>query len=118
MRIWIDGSGALLLGQKGKACVVFEGGEAKVVQYARATNNEMEYQALLNALEDHRSDHANIYTDSKLLVGHIVEGWNVKAPNLKGLNSKCARRLKERDAELVWVRRGENRAGKVLDRRK
>ncbi len=76
----------------------------------------MEYQALLNALEDERSNGANIYTDSGLLVGHLTKGWRVKAPNLKDIQNECAKRLKERNAKMHWIPRGQNRAGEVLER--
>jgi len=116
MRIWIDGSGALLKGQKGMACVVFDKNEPKVWYYGNATNNEMEYQALLNALKDERSEKATVLTDSMLLVGQLAKGWKVKARNLLKLHKECLKLLKKRDAKIAWISRDENKAGKELER--
>jgi len=115
MKIWVDGAGALLANQNGRACVVFDNDKPKVWRYGKATNNEMEYQALLNALLDERSKEATIFTDSRLLVGQLTKGWKVKAPNLRKINIKCLKMLKERKAKLLWIPREENKAGKVLE---
>ena|SRR2546422_7479984 len=118
MKIWIDGAGALLEGQKAKTCVVFEDGDVRVTEHGRKTNNEMEYAALIAALSDPRSDGATILTDSQLLVGQLTQGWRVKAENLKPPHSEARKLLGERRAALLWVPRGENRAGKVLEKSK
>ena len=118
MRIWVDGAGALLEGQKAKACVVFEDGDVKVTEFDRRTNNEMEYTALIHALSDPRSDRATVSTDSQLLVGQLTKGWKVRAANLVPLNQRARALLAERRATLVWVPREVNRAGKVLEKAK
>jgi ribonuclease HI len=117
MKIWVDGAGALLLGQKAKTCVLFEGSEAKVTEYDQGTNNEMEYGALIEALSDSRSQGATIYSDSGLVVGQVVQGWKVKADNLRPLVGQARALLAERQARLEWVSREQNLAGKVLERR-
>ena len=118
MNIWIDGAGAPLPRQKAKACVVFEDGDVRVTTYESGTNNEMEYQALLLALEDPRSDGATVHTDSQLLVGQLTKGWKVRAGNLRPLNERAKALLDERKATLIWIPREENRAGKVLEKDK
>ena len=118
VKIWIDGAGALLEGQEAKTCVAFEDGDVKVTRYGRATNNEMEYTALIHALSDPRSDGATIYTDSQLLVGQLTQGWKVRAANLAPLNERANTLLLQRKATLVWVPREENKAGKVLEKDK
>jgi len=118
VKIWIDGAGAPLPGQRAKTCVVFENGEERVTAFDSGTNNEMEYGALLEALSDDRSDGATIYTDSQLLVGQLTKGWKVNAENLRPLHAKARVLLSRRRAALVWVPREENRAGKVLEKRK
>jgi len=118
VKIWVDGAGALLEGQKAKSCVVFEDGDVKVTRYDRGTNNEMEYTALLQALSDPRGDSATIYTDSQLLVGQLTKGWKVRAGNLRPLNERAKALLDERKATLIWIPREENRAGKVLEKDK
>jgi ribonuclease HI len=118
LKIWVDGAGAPLEGQKAKACVVFEDRDVKVTRYERGTNNEMEYTALIHALSDPRSEGATIYTDSQLLVGQLTKGWKVRAANLAPLNERARALLLQRKATLVWVPREENRAGKVLEKDK
>lgn len=118
MKIWTDGAGALLEGQRAKTCVVFEDGDVKVTEFDRGTNNEMEYTALIQALSDPRADGATIITDSQLLVGQLTKGWKVRAANLAPLNERARALLAERRAALVWVPREVNRAGKVLEKRK
>jgi len=118
VRIWTDGAGALLEGQKAKACVVFEDGDVKITEFDRGTNNEMEYTALIHALSDPRSEGATIYTDSQLLVGQLTKGWKVRAENLQPLNERAKSLLDKRKATLIWIPREENRAGKVLEKDK
>ncbi len=117
MRVWVDGAGVSLLGQKARTCVLFEGVEPKVTEYDQGTNNEMEYGALIEALSDSRSQGATIYTDSELVVGQVIRGWKVKADNLRPLVERARVLLAERQARLDWVSREQNLAGKVLERR-
>ncbi len=117
MKVWVDGAGVSLLGQKAKICVLFEGSEAKVTQYDQGTNNEMEYGALIEALSDPRSQGATIYTDSELVVGQVSGGMKVKADHLRPLVEQARALRAERQARLVWVSREQNLAGKVLERR-
>jgi ribonuclease HI len=118
MKIWTDGAGASLEGQKAKTCIVFEDGDVKVTEYDHGTNNEMEYTALIQALSDPRADGATIFTDSQLLVGQLTRKWKVRAENLRPLNERARPLLTRRKATLVWVPREENRAGKVLEKAK
>jgi len=118
MKIWIDGAGAPLPGQTARTCVMFEDGQVRVEAYETGTNNEMEYRALLSALADARAERATIFTDSQLLVGQLTRGWKVKAENLRPLHSEAKTFLTQRMANLVWVPREQNEAGKVLEKRK
>lgn len=118
MKIWVDGAGALLEGQKAKACVVYEDGDVKVATFDHGTNNEMEYTALIQALSDPRAQDATIFTDSQLLVGQLTQGWKVRAENLRPLNERARTRLHQRKATLSWIPREVNRAGKVLEKAK
>ena len=73
---------------------------------------------LLLALEDPRSDGATVHTDSQLLVGHLTKAWKVNAANLRPLHARAADLLSRKHATLVWIPRGQNRAGKVLEKSK
>jgi ribonuclease HI len=66
-----------------------------------ATNNEAEYQTLIAALKDlvgriQRADRAPsgysllAHTDSQLMVGQLIQGWKVKAANLRPLVDEAA----------------------------
>ncbi len=104
-------------GQTSKYCVIFEDGSKVLETLENGTNNEMEYFALLQALRDPRSKDATIFTDSKLLVGQLQDGWKVNAENLKAIHEECKRLLRSQKAKLVWIPREENLAGKELEHR-
>jgi len=119
MRIWVDGAGSHMAGQKARSCVVFEDGTEIVEDLPPGTtNNQAEYAALLRALQDGRSRGAEIFTDSQLLVGHVTKGWRVNKEHLRAPASEAKRLLAERGGTLAWVPRDRNRAGKVLESRK
>jgi ribonuclease HI len=49
------------------------------------TNNEMEYQAVIQGLKATREDgkySAIVYSDSQLVIGQLSQNWKVKAANL------------------------------------
>ena len=118
MKIWTDGAGSHSPQQKARYCVVFEDGSEIVEDLPPGTtNNQAEYAGLLRALRDERSRGAEIFTDSRLLVGQVVEGWRVNAPHLREPVSESQRLLREQKASLIWIPREKNRAGKVLERR-
>jgi len=83
------------------------------------TNNEAEYMALIAAL-DHIISTMNsaklnptgydveIHTDSQLLVGHLTQGWKVKAVNLRPLVDRARILMGSfRNCTLVKVPRDE-----------
>ena len=73
-----------------------------------ATNNEAEYMALielLKTLPDNEKDEVLIYTDSRLLVGHLERNWKVKAKNLRLLVVQALFYLGKTNAHLKWVER-------------
>jgi len=74
MNIYIDGSG-----WNGKQCgyaIAMENGEQIVRWFSEEhTNNEMEYQALLNALYHNAQKDDVILSDSQLVVNQVTKGW-------------------------------------------
>ena len=116
MKIWVDGGGANLEGQRAKIAVVFEDGKKIVRKLGKLTNNSAEYTALLEALYHPESSKSKIFTDSQLLVGQLTKGWKVNKKHLMPLHEEAKRLLKEKECELAWVRREENLAGKILER--
>lgn len=78
------------------------------------TNNEMEYQALIKALELANSGD-KIFSDSKLIVNQVNEEWKVKDKGL-GLYCDKAKELKKRkNITLTWIPREQNKAGKLIE---
>ena len=118
-RIFVDGSG--FNGRTSSYCVFWEHGPVKenheifTLQENR-TNNEMEYAAVIVALES--SSNNEIYTDSQLVVNQVAGKWKVKEAHLKPLCQRVQELLKEKDSTLHWIPREENLAGKILERRK
>jgi ribonuclease HI len=78
------------------------------------TNNEMEYQALIQALEL-ASNGDTIFSDSQLIVNQVNGLWKVKEKSLRPYCEK-ARSLKEKkDVTLTWIPREQNRAWKLIE---
>lgn len=81
------------------------------------TNNEMEYEAVLEACK--AAEHFNIIrTDSLLVVNHIRGIHKVRADNLKPLYRACSKLVRAKTLYVGWVPRSENYAGKELERKK
>ncbi len=110
----MDGSG--FNGREARYCVLFEDGK-KIVERTnnRETNNTMEYMALLAALRE-CNVHDVIYTDSQLVFGQLEAGWQINYDHLKRLNELAKDLMQIKRAELVWIPREKNRAGKILER--
>ena len=63
-----------------------------------ATNNEAEYQALIDGLNycvDNSIKEIKVFLDSNLVVEQVNENFKVKAANLKVLNSKVKELIEE-----------------------
>src|SRR2546423_12765693 len=63
-----------------------------------ATNNQAEYQALiegLKAMKDWDFDRLDVYMDSKLGVEQVNGKWKVKEPELQGLHRQATDLLKQ-----------------------
>lgn len=113
MKIWVDGSG--WNGKESRWCVAFEDGRIlKKSIEERRTNNEMEYFALIKALE--MCDKGDvIYSDSQLVVGQVTKGWRITKEHLFPLVMKAKKLIEEKEAKLEWIPREENYAGHLLE---
>ena len=63
-----------------------------------ATNNEAEYQALIDGLNycvDNSIKEIEVFLDSNLVVEQVNKNFKVKAGNLKALNSQVENMIKE-----------------------
>lgn len=77
------------------------------------TNNELEYLALLKFLNDYDYEECLIHCDSKLVVEQVNGNWQCKEPRLRELLDK----VKLGNHKLIWIPRGNNPAGKVIEKR-
>jgi len=112
MKIYIDGSG--WNGKESKLCIAKEDGAVvRKVFKEKRTNNEMEYEALLLALQlAEKGD--RIYTDSQLILGHLCYGWRIKARHLFPLIMRAKKLKEEKKVRIYWIPRKKNVAGHLI----
>ena len=83
-----------------------------------ATNNEAEYQALIDGLNfciDNSIKEIDVFLDSNLVVEQVNKNYKVKAENLKVLNSKVDELIQEFNfIEISHVYREENKRADQL----
>ena len=113
--IFIDG------GTRGSRICLVDKSENKTIVKTRGgdpTNNEMEYLALLYALDyvnnRHKKDNITIYSDSKLMVNQINGDWQVTTDHLQPLYDKCTKKMTDK-IKIKWVGRDSNLAGIILE---
>lgn len=103
-------------------CLVDRNKNDKVIVKKRSgalTNNELEYLALLYALEyinnNYKGKPVLINSDSQLIVNQVNGKWRVTTERLKPLYEKCERKLTGM-IKLSWIRRNRNLAGIYLEK--
>ena len=83
-----------------------------------ATNNEAEYQALIDGLNycvDNSIKEIEVFLDSNLVVEQVNENFKVKAANLKVLNSKVKELIEKfKFIEINHVYREDNKRADQL----
>ena len=83
-----------------------------------ATNNEAEYQALIDGLNyciENSIKEIEVFLDSNLVVEQVNKNYKVKAGNLKALNSQVENMIKEFEyIEFKHVYREENKRADQL----
>ncbi len=116
MRIYIDGSGWNR--RESKAAIVTESGKEEIIRLKeKRTNNEMEYLALIIALEKYAKDGDEILCDSQLVVNQLLKGWKINYLHLRELNAKAKKLLEKKKVKLIWIPREENKAGILIEKR-
>ena len=113
MKIWCDGGNP----KQGKYCVVTERGKIIRGKEKGCTNNELEYKAMIKALEIAK-DGDVIYSDSKLVVNQLLGWWRINNETLLELCEMCKEISKNKKVKIVWIPRRRNRAGKILESQK
>lgn len=121
IRVFTDGACQPNPGHKGLGVVVEWQGKKPYIlsKYAgEGTNNEAEYEALLEALQIIRDEHIKdsiIHSDSNLMVNQVNGNWACRDAKLKPLQFKAQKRiewLKENGfkVELIYIPRELNLA--------
>lgn len=114
MKIYCDGSG--WNGQRSRFAVACENGKNKIITFTdNRTNNEMEYMAVLYALEHFAGSGDKILTDSQLVVNQVNGNWKVKQAHLFEFCQTAKTALDEKGCALTWIPREENMAGHLLE---
>jgi ribonuclease HI len=116
-KFWIDGGclGNEAHGKREAYGSISDGETVERFQFSDArTNNESEYKtlcALLGKLLRNRVDpqdpETNIYTDSQLVFGQLIQGWKVEAKNLLALHHEAALALRKTGAKIIRVPRSQ-----------
>ncbi|MBI4360625.1 reverse transcriptase-like protein [Candidatus Micrarchaeota archaeon] len=116
MKTFFDGSG--WNGQTSAYTVVFEDKKRPPIivrLHEKKSNNEMEYAALIEALEN-ANDGDELVGDSQLVERQLSGQYQVKAENLKPLFEKAKALYESKNVSLKWVPREQNKAGQFLER--
>lgn len=128
LNIYIDGASRGNPGKAGIGIVVKENGKKikSISQYVgKATNNVIEYKALIYALKETKSfssEEVKIFSDSKLLVNQLTGKYKVKSEKLKSLYKRVAELAQEfKKIDIEKIAREDNKeadklANKAIDK--
>ena len=100
--------------------ILLDGKEVETIskKIGIATNNEAEYQALIDGLNycvDNSIKEIEVFLDSNLVVEQVNKNFKVKAANLKVLNFKVEELIKEfKFIEIKHVYREDNKRADQL----
>jgi ribonuclease HI len=113
--IHVDGSGwngkvsgyAIAFEEQGRFPIVVKDAQNK-------TNNEREYEAIIQALKQVAQEGDVILSDSQLAINQIYGNWKVKEMTLFPLCEEARKLLTEKKCTLKYLERNHNKAGKLL----
>lgn len=100
--------------------ISFDGKEIHTIsrEIGIATNNEAEYQALIEGLNyciENSINEVDVFLDSKLVIEQVNKNYKVKAHNLKEFNSQVENMIKEfKYIEFNHVYREDNKRADQL----
>ena len=100
--------------------ISFDGKEIHTIsrEIGIATNNEAEYQALIDGLNyciENSINEVDVFLDSKLVIEQVKKNYKVKAHNLKEYNSQVENMIKEfKYIEFKHVYREDNKRADQL----
>jgi ribonuclease HI len=114
LHVYVDGSGSPYFRY---GYLIEETGESHTEYHEGISNNEAEYLAIITALNNviNKDNQIVILSDSQLVVNQINHKYGINNENLRRLATQVWVLEKEFDKfELHWLRRSENKAGKML----
>jgi ribonuclease HI len=94
-----------------------ETGESHLERHEGISNNEAEYLAIITALNNvaDKDSQIVILSDSQLVVNQINHKYGINNEKLRRLAAQVWILAKKFDKfELQWLRRSENKAGRML----
>lgn len=114
--IYCDGSGTN--GKTSAICVIIPHEKAIYKSFSNEyTNNEMEYLAIIIGLiEAKKYNSIIIYSDSLVVVNQITGKYKLQAKNLMMLHYIATSLYKSSNAELKFIPREINEAGKFIEK--
>lgn len=113
--IHCDGAG--WNGQKSEYCIIKnEEPPIRKTINQKMTNNEMEYLAIIKALEIAQPNDT-IITDSQLIEQQIKGNYQIKAQNLRELHQRAQELYLNKQVKITWKPRNQNKAGKTLEKK-
>jgi len=80
------------------------------------TNNELEYEAIIAALELCENGDS-IYSDSKLCVEQIIGNFKIRQAHLEPYATRAKKILETKKVTITWIPRERNLAGKYLEKK-
>jgi ribonuclease HI len=121
LEIYIDGASRGNPGRSGAGIVIKEtnGSIHKIKKnLGILTNNQAEYEALINALKAAKGlkkNHLKIYSDSLLLVNQMNGSWRIRNPDILALSKKARSLIKGfEEVEIIHIPRESNREADKL----
>lgn len=130
MDIYIDGECCPNPG-KGRSVIVIEKRNNKPEILVKkipgeTTNNRAEYEAFMmamnyvknNIMDELKQKKVNVYTDSKLIFGHLTQNWKVNSN--KEIVAEAKKMVNEIrnigiETEIRWIPREKNIAGVMIE---
>jgi ribonuclease HI len=125
IEIYVDGASKgnndKTIPSKAYTCVIIPEKSVKIVtSIGDQTNNDAEWQALIDALTTANLNSWNkikIYSDSLLVVNQFNDKWQCKDERMKTYYLLARTFKSTLDIEIVWIPREKNLAGIELERR-
>lgn len=108
IKIYTDGGSR---GNPGKAaCAFLVVKNSKIILtfskfLGKATNNEAEYNAIINALEQVKAKEIHLFSDSELVINQINGKYKINLPHLKSLHNQVIRLCENRKITFSNVKR-------------